>query len=334
MNLRSFSLALLLSSALLPRVAMAQEVSEGDKATARELVIEGFSALDRKDYATAADRFTRADTVIHAPTVTLGLARAQVGLGKLVSAQENYNRLVREALPPGASAAFTKAVEDARTELAALLPRVPSLIIRVQGDGGKVTLDGIVVPTALLGAKRPVDPGKHTVRAASGSQPPREASVTVAEGQTETITLDMGVAVAGAPLAVGGAPVPGAPPPAADAGSSAGSGRRPVGFAVLGVGVAGLAVGAITAGLAASKHSSLLQQCPGGHCSPSLQPTLQSDVDSYRTLGGIAVGGLVGGAVLAAAGVVLVVSAPKAQTVGATLTPVIGAGFVGAKGTF
>ena len=96
MILRRFSLALLLCSALVPGIAHAQEVSEGDKATARQLVIEGFAALEHKDYVTAADRFSRADTVVHAPTVSLGLARAQVGLGKFVSAQENYNRVIHE----------------------------------------------------------------------------------------------------------------------------------------------------------------------------------------------------------------------------------------------
>jgi hypothetical protein len=187
MILRRFSLALLLCSALVPGIAHAQEVSEGDKATARQLVIEGFAALEHKDYVTAADRFSRADTVVHAPTVSLGLARAQVGLGKFVSAQENYNRVIHEMLPPGASPAFTKAVEDGRTELAALAPRMPALIIQVRGGGvPKVTLDGVVVPPALVGAKRPVDPGKHLVRAVAPTLETREASVTVAEGQTET----------------------------------------------------------------------------------------------------------------------------------------------------
>lgn len=249
MILRRFSLAVLLCSALAPGIARAQEVSEGDKAAARQLVVEGFAALERKDYATAADRFSRADTVVHAPTVSLGLARAQVGLGKFVSAQENYNRVIHEGLLPGASPAFVKAVEDGRTELAALAPRVPSLVIQVRGAGvPKVTLDGVVVPPALLGAKRPVNPGKHLIRAVAPTLETREASVTVGEGQTETVTLNLVGAPVGAPVAEVVAPGPGPAPvpvPVADTGGGAGSGRRPIGFALLGVGAAGLAVGAI-----------------------------------------------------------------------------------------
>src|SRR6201999_2886024 len=117
--------------------------------------LDGYDALEKKDWAAAADRFTRADALCHAPTVTLGLARAQVGLGKLVNAQEIYSRVVHEPIPANASAAFSRAVDDARRELDALGPRVPSVLINVKGvDAPKVTLDGVDVPNAALGVKR------------------------------------------------------------------------------------------------------------------------------------------------------------------------------------
>src|SRR5437899_40990 len=100
------------------RVAAAP--SDADRATARALALEGFHALDMKDFATAADRFSRADALVHAPTLLLGLARAEVGLGKLVAAGEVYNRLVREPLPPNAPQVFIDAVENGKTELGAL----------------------------------------------------------------------------------------------------------------------------------------------------------------------------------------------------------------------
>jgi hypothetical protein len=62
------------------RVAQA-EPSDADRATARVLAHEGFDAQQRGDYSVAADRFLRADALVHAPTLLLGLARAQVGLG-------------------------------------------------------------------------------------------------------------------------------------------------------------------------------------------------------------------------------------------------------------
>lgn len=340
MSVRRFSLVLLLSTVLAPRFALAQEVSEGDKAAARQLTIDGYSALDRKDYAGAADKFRRASTLIQVPTVTLGLARAQVGLGKLVSAQESYNRLIREPLAPGASPALTKAVEDGRTELAALEPRIPSLIINVQGaDAPKVTLDGVDVAAAVLGNKRPVDPGKHLIRAVAPGLAPHEASVTVSEGQVETVNIDLRAAPQSVPdrAVSGSGPVAGPGPgplPGGDAGSSAGSVQKPVGFGVLGVGAAGLVAGAVATGLASSKHSDLIRQCPTGHCPESLQPQLGSEVNDYRTLGGVAVGGFVAGAALAAAGVILVVTAPASKAHAAFVSPIIGPGFVGAAGRF
>src|SRR4051794_6044258 len=51
--------ALLCGLLLAPRVAWA-EPTEADRATARSLASEGYDALERKDYATAVDRFRHA----------------------------------------------------------------------------------------------------------------------------------------------------------------------------------------------------------------------------------------------------------------------------------
>jgi hypothetical protein len=100
----------------------------------------------------------------------------------------------------------------------------------------------------------------------------------------------------------------------------------------LGVGAAALVTGAVTTALAAAKHSSLLAQCPTGLCPLSLQPKVQPDIDTYRTLGGVAVGGWVTGGVLAAAGVILIVTAPRTQAPALAVSPVVGPGFVGVSG--
>src|SRR5579862_7412259 len=84
--------------------ALAQ--SDGDRATARDLGRDGQAALDQKDYKTAEDRFRRADKLVHAPTLELGLARALAGEGKVMESQETYNRIVREGLAPGAPEVF------------------------------------------------------------------------------------------------------------------------------------------------------------------------------------------------------------------------------------
>jgi len=73
----------------------------------------GEAALAGKDYTTAADRYARADAIFHAPTLLLGLARAEVGLGRLVEAEETYRRIVAEGLPPKPTPAFVAALAAA-----------------------------------------------------------------------------------------------------------------------------------------------------------------------------------------------------------------------------
>src|SRR6266542_5174969 len=90
--------------ALAPVKASA-EAPDADRTMARAMAEEGQDALERRDYRVAEDRFTRADALIHAPTLMLGLARAQAGLGKLVEAHESYQRILREGVKPGSPAA-------------------------------------------------------------------------------------------------------------------------------------------------------------------------------------------------------------------------------------
>src|SRR6185312_5466429 len=126
----SSTIALLTALGLLlaPASASAQ-LSDADKASARARAQQGQDALDKHDFTTAADRFARAGELVHAPTLALGLARAQVGLGKWIAATETYYRLLHEPVPAGAPPAYTKALADARKELAALEPRIPSVTI-------------------------------------------------------------------------------------------------------------------------------------------------------------------------------------------------------------
>lgn len=348
--------ALLVSSPLTPVIALAQ-TTDADKATARDLAIEGYRALQSKDYAAAVDRFTRADALYHAPTVTLGLARAQVGLGKLVSAQELYNRVAHESLPPNASNAIKKAVLDAQKELDALTPRIPSVVINVKGSGSaRVTIDGVEVRAAALGVKRPVDPGKHVVAASATGLITSEATVTLAEGKSESVTLELKPrqaepppVVAAAPAAkppvaapvvppiaqVAPAPIPPAQPdPTPDQIKGNGSTQKTVGVIALGVGAAGLLMGGITGGLALGKHSDITQSCPDGHCPPDQKSNIQPEIDSYNTMGAISTVGFIAGGVLAATGVVLILTAPKKAITQSSVTPLVGLGFIGAKGVF
>jgi len=158
-------LLLVLAGVMASGIAMAQ-VSDADRATARALARQGYDAQKRGDYAVAADDFERADALVHAPTLLLGLARARTGLGKLVEAQETYERILREGLDAHAPLAFAKAVDDAKREVAALAPRLAWVTIDVRGPSApSVKMDSAVIPPAAVGVRRACNPGQHTVKA-------------------------------------------------------------------------------------------------------------------------------------------------------------------------
>ena len=135
----------------------AAEPSAADRATARSLATEGYWALHDKRYAEAADRFGRADALVHAPTLTLDWARSLVGLGQFVEAQERYELIIREGVEAKAPQSWKKALSDARNELASLKPRLAWVTITVKGPSdAQVTIDGLAVPPASIGARRAI----------------------------------------------------------------------------------------------------------------------------------------------------------------------------------
>jgi hypothetical protein len=283
----------------------AQEPSAVDRATARALAREGYEAQQRGQYGLAADRFERADALAHAPTLLLGLARAQQGLGGLVEAQETYQRVIREPLPTDAPPAFVKAVEEAKREAPAVAARLAWVTLLVRGPSvegpaaARVTVDAVSVPPAALGVRRACNPGTHVARAFAPGFRSAAHSFGVNEGGAETIVLDL-------------PPEPAARAPAGSQAATAGpasSWHTTAGIVALGAGAAGLIVGGVTGGLALGRHASLSAECPDGRCSTAHA----GEVDTYRTLADVASVATIAGAAAAAAGVVLLLTPPASR---------------------
>lgn len=346
MRLRGTLTALLIATAALSAGAPAARAqgSDADRATARALGHEGQEALDRKDYTTAADRFARAEALFHAPTLLLGLARAQAGLGRLVSAQETYNRIVREGPGPSPPPAFVQAVDDAKAELRALESRIPWLVLRVDlaappestpgaGPHVTITLDGAPFPPAAVGVRRAIDPGKHVVRAEAPGHAPAEQTFTVQEGATQTVHLKLERISGAAIVAPAAAPSPAGAPSAdaAPASRSSGQTMRTLAYVSFGLAGLGIAAGAATGVIAIQKHGQLTDACSGTRCPPS-----QADeVRSYRMMGGISTVGIAIGVAGIAGGITLLALAPSRKAnQGASVTPFVGAGLAGAVGRF
>jgi hypothetical protein len=194
--------------------ASAETVDAATKATARQLGEEGMKAFDKGDCTTAVDRLTKAHELVHVPTLSFYAGKCYEKLGRLVDAEEQYHQATLDTIDRAAPPAVKAAAADADKARQALLPRLPSVVIAIQPPlpDAQVTLDGKVLPPAMLGVKRFVDPGAHTVQVQRyGGVTSRQFSVQ--EGESTAVTLD--VPAAGAipppPGYVVGAPAYGAP---------------------------------------------------------------------------------------------------------------------------
>jgi hypothetical protein len=311
--------------AFIPGAARAQDKpSASARATARALAREGYDAQKKGQYALAADRFERAEALVDAPTLLLGLARAQVGLGKFVEADETYRRILREPLAPGAPAPFTKAVDDASREAPAAAARRAWVTVVVQGPSTpQVLIDDVAVPGAAIGIRLACNPGSHVVKATATGFAPAERSFAIAEGGQQTVQIPMQREAADAPPAheEPKAEEPALAPPVQDSSSI----RTPLGIAALGVGVTGLVVGGVTGVIVLAKHASLSDSCPGGHCSPDQTGALST----YRTFADVSTVATIVGVVGTAAGLTILLTAPsKSGQVGVYAGP-LSAGLAG-----
>lgn len=304
--LRFGPLALLLCLSLAPR-AQAQELDDQTRSAARELATEGSALYQQSDFDGAYDRFNRAYQLVQKPNVGIWAARSLVRAGRWVEASERYLELERLALPADAPAEQKQAAQDAGKERRELLGRIPSIKVVVEGaEPGSVfvSLNGQLVKPALIGAKQPVNPGKLLVKGVRGEQVV-EASIELGEGQfREVKLLFTGAAPAATATEPAAAPVGPAAEPADSARGS--NNLRLFGFIGLGVGGALLATGGVFGVLAAGDKSDLDEQCPARKCAPAYH----DQNDSYGTKKTISSIGIIGGAVLAAGGAVLVLTAP------------------------
>ena len=315
----------LCGSLLLPGLARA-EASEKDRATARSLASEGYDALERKDYATAVDRFRHADALVHAPTIGVDLARALIGVGRYVEAYERYQLVIRDGATKNSPASWKQAVDDAQREVADLEPRLGWVVIHVMGPlDPQVTIDGEDVPEGSIGVRRAADPGKRTVRASAPDFEPATQSVTIKEGQEQVVTLVLKRSPAQHPATTAASEPTEAPPPPHHV-------SRVPAWIAFGVGGAGIIVGSVTGVLALNLHSELSGKCPGGSCPNDLQ----SDVSRYHTLGTVSGIGFGVGIAGAATGAVLLLTgaASDRSSQRASLWPVIGPREIGMAGRF
>jgi hypothetical protein len=263
----------------------------------------------------AAERPARADDAacIASNEAALGLRKQ----GKL-----------RESLGPFAACADRACPDEVRAEcekqIEAVKAQLPALTIIVKDRDGhdllgvKVTMDGAPFTGAFDGRPLALDPGEHAFRFEAPGLVPVDRNVVLLVGEKdrrETIIL---------------LPIPVA---------SAWTAPRIAGLVGMGLGVAGLVVGGVFTGFAASAKSKQQSDCSA----PSTCPSYAQAQEDYNTATKNATGatvGFVAGGVLAAAGLVVFLVAPrpkapvKTGALSLRLSPLVAGGGLSVGGSF
>jgi hypothetical protein len=288
---RSFFAAVIVAAAVMATPSRGS--AGGAQDAARKEGEAGLSLFAEERFDDAYDRFAKADSLFHAPTLVLYMARCRARSGKLRDAKALFEKLLAEPVPANASKAFKEAQADGRRELDRIIARLPTLTLEVHGaSSAEVVVDGVSVAPNDRSALA-VEPGSHKVEAIEGGRRANK-TVNVAEGARQVVVLELPAATAPPP------------PPLVDTDAAKSSWLLPgVAFGAAG---AGILIGSLTGAMSLSKTSDLKSRCVDGHC-PIAD---QSEASSAQTLATVSTVSFVVGAAAAGLGVYFVVTRPKA----------------------
>ncbi|MEO6600537.1 MAG: hypothetical protein ABIQ16_11725 [Polyangiaceae bacterium] len=336
--LRAATLSLVLASLLASPKAAHAEASASDRATARALAGEGYKALKVKDFATAEDRFRRADELVHAPTLVLDHARALIGLGRYGEAYAAFDAVTREVLPPNAPAVWTRAIKDAQVELEAIKPKVAWLTLHLKGASDpEIEIDGRPLPLQSLGDRLPETPGELRIVVSAQGFITQTVTKRLSAGEEGELEIALEPVPKPAPVFVVAPPAP-----VSNSGSGLddrGNRHRTLAYVSFGVAGLGVAVGTATGILWLKARSDVKSACGGLACQAqngTEQARFKDDKRRYDTFGTLSGVGFAVGVAGAATGLILLLSGPEAPTEAkqAGIHPYVGPGAVGVYGAF
>jgi len=287
-----------------PASAQTGEAGAEDQAAARVLFTEGRRLMKAGQYDEACPKLEAASKLYPGSGVYLNLADCFERAGRIASAWSEFGEAATAAIQ---SRRAHDEVEAKRRQ-AELEPRLSRVIVGVakEAPGLVVTRNGKVLGRGAWGTAIPVDPGKQVVTASAAGFVEWSVTVPVTEpGATVTVTVPELVPVAAGVAPVAPTPVVPGPAPAPASRATYWTTRRTVGVAVAGAGVVTAVIGGAL-GLAAKGQDNAAQSAGGA--------ARHDDSVNAVTAGNVASVVFGVGAGIAAAGVVVWLTAPSAQT--------------------
>ncbi len=308
------------------------QVSAADKAAAEALFDQGLALMRQGSFAEACVKLEQSEAVDRGIGTMLYLAECYEKSGRTASAWALFRQAASEAAASGESERATAGRQRAER----LKPLLSTLTLKVANGstpGLELLRDGEQVMSALWGVPVPVDPGTHRIEARASGFTSWSASVQVPPNAASVV---LGVpALAPAPAPPPAVAAQGAPPPSEAAAAPAptpapaplkeaagvdaratqpppprrGSGQRIVGLVISGAGVVALGIGTGFGLHAIARNNDAKHHCPGGGatCTDQRGVKLTQDAQDAAQLANVFV---IGGAVLAAAGIVTYFLAP------------------------
>jgi hypothetical protein len=169
-----------------------REPSAGDLATARAALKEGLALREKGELPASIMRFQTAWDLVPTPVTGFELGKTQMMAGKILQAQELFQKVVRMPASMEESERSKVAREESSRIAKELEPRIPSLKIKVKlpaGASAVVRVDDDTIPMSGAVTTRAVDPGSHEVVAKAGDGPEQHVRIEVHESEVKEVEL-------------------------------------------------------------------------------------------------------------------------------------------------
>lgn len=307
---------------LLGGIASAQAPAQTpDQKEADEAFKKGRELLKQGNFIDACDEFNKSQHLDPANGTLFNIAQCSEQIGRLATAASAYRELIKKDTN-------TERLETSRKALAALEPRIPKIIAKIDNPPKNIiiTLDSKAGSASIL-PNEPVEAnfGEYTLVARAKGYTEMIAKFRIGEeGSTKTIDVTLVPGAANSDMFK----KPGEPTAAQPRNM-----RKLIGFGAMGVGGAAVVTGVVFGALARGTWNDAKTACGGSTCDTQEKlDRANALADQARSKALLSTIFVASGIVVAGAGVALYVTAPKDVVVTPTASSE-GAG-VSLSGTF